>query len=211
MARTSSTRAPGAVKQERSCARCGAEAVDTVEHRHTFRYGAGESAADLTVELPIRRCGTCGFEFLDRESERIKLEAICEHLGILSPSGIRRIREYYGMTQAEFAEITGLGTATLVRWENGSMNHTRAYDRYMRLLENDRIMKELRTLVEPGPPSSDPPKTVLSPWRALREADRRRGTLFSLRRKAGARRSRRGGGRQRRHRAQPARDAASTD
>ena len=42
------------------------------------------------------------------------------------------------MTQAEFAEVTGLGTATLVRWENGSMNHTRAYDRYIRLLESRR-------------------------------------------------------------------------
>ena len=160
MAGTSSTRAPGAVKQERSCARCGAEAVDTVEHRHTFRYGAGESSANLTVDLPVRRCRACSFEFLDRESERIKLEAICDHLGVLSPSGIRGIREGYGMTQAEFAEVTGLGTATLVRWENGSMNHTRAYDRYMRLLENPEIMRQLRELACPVMSRSKLPKAV---------------------------------------------------
>lgn len=207
----STGRAQAVVRQTQSCAQCGAEAVETTEHRHTFRYGVGEAGVDLTVDLPVRRCRKCGFEFLDRESERIKLEAVCEHLGVLSPSGIRRIRERYGMTQSEFAEVTGLGTATLVRWEKGSMNHTRAYDRYMRLLENGRIMDELRRLVEPGPPDSDPPKTVHSPWRALRDADRRRGTRFSLRRKAGAQRSRRGGGPQRRPRAEPARDAASTD
>jgi DNA-binding transcriptional regulator YiaG len=92
----------------------------------------------------------CGFEFLDQESERIKLEAICKHLGVLSPSGIQRIRERYGMTQAKFAEVTGLGTATLVRWENGAMNHTRAYDRYIRLLENPEIMEQLKRLAEPG-------------------------------------------------------------
>lgn len=212
MARKRAGRTLGSVDQQpQPCGQCGAGAVDTVEHRHTFRYGAGESAADLTVSLPVRRCRTCGFEFLDRESERIKLEAICDHLGVLSPSGIRGIREGYGMTQAEFAEVTGLGTATLVRWENGSMNHTRAYDRYIRLLENGWIMNELRRLVEPGPPNSDRSKTAQSPWRKLREPDRRRGTGFSLRPKARARRSRRGGGPEWRPRARPARDAASTD
>lgn len=137
-------------REETSCARCGAEMVDTVEQRHTFRYGSGEAAADLTVDLPVRRCAACGFEFLDRDSEAIKLEKICEHLGVLSPSGIRRLRERYGMTQAEFAEVTGLGAATLVRWENGSLNHTRAYDRYMRLLEDPDVMRRLRKLAETG-------------------------------------------------------------
>lgn len=137
-------------RPEQSCAQCGAEAVKTVEHPHTFRYGSGKSAADLTVTLPVRHCTACDFQFLDEESERIELEAICEHLGILSPLGIRRLRENYGMTQAEFAQVTGLGTATLVRWENGSMNHTRAYDRYMRLLEDPKVMQRLRRLTQPA-------------------------------------------------------------
>lgn len=71
---------------ELSCAQCGAGGVSTFERRHTFRYGSGDAAADLTVDLPVR-CGKCGFEFLDRESEEIKLDAICKHLGVLSPSG----------------------------------------------------------------------------------------------------------------------------
>lgn len=212
VAGTRSARTLEAVGQlDRACARCGTEAVDTIDHRHTFRYGSGESAADLTVNLPVRRCGECGFEFLDRESERIKLEAICEHLGILSPAGIRRIREGYGMTQAEFADVTGLGTATLVRWENGSMNHTRAYDRYMRLLENGRIMNELKRLVEPATRDSDLRNAVDSPWRTLRDAHRRKEDPFSLRRIAGPRTSRRRHNAQQKLRATPARRAASAD
>ena len=173
-------------QQERSCAQCGAESVDTVEHRHTFRYGAGEAAADLTVDLPVRRCTTCGFEYLNQESEKIKLEAICEHLGVLSPSGIRRIRERYGMTQAEFAAVTGLGTATLVRWENGSMNHTRAYDRYMRLLESPEVMRRLKRLVQPSIPRSDAAANVDMRWRAQAVTDdlRREQKAFPLRRAA---------------------------
>ena len=181
MAVTRSDRALQAVEQKRSCARCGAETVDTVEHRHTFRYGAGESAADLTVDLPVRRCGVCGFEFLDQESERIKLEAICEHLGVLSPSGIERIRQRYGMTQAKFAEVTGLGTATLVRWENGAMNHTRAYDRYIRLLERPEIMEQLKRLAEPGESGRDLGNGEDSPFRVVRLTRSSRTTLFRLR------------------------------
>ena len=171
---------------DRSCARCGAEAVDTIDHRHTFRYGSGESAADLTVNLPVRRCGKCGLEFLDRESERIKLEAICEHLGILSPAGIRRIRESYGMTQAEFAEVTGLGTATLARWENRSMNHTRAYDRYVRLLASPEVMRRLRRLVQSPRTSGDKANTEDRRFRVRTVTDeiRRQQSTFALRRAA---------------------------
>ena len=179
--------------QEPLCARCGAAAVDTIEQRHTFRYGAGESAADLTVNLPVRRCRACEFEFLDQESERIKLEAICEHLGVLSPSGIRRVREHYGMTRAEFAEVTGLGTATLVRWENGSMNHTRAYDRYIRLLRDPKVMQQLRELVHPSEPRgrrTDGHTTSEKRWRARNVDDdlRRKRDAFRLRRRVHGRR-----------------------
>lgn len=185
VARTRSRRTLQAVGQRRSCAQCGADAVDTVEQRHTFRYGSGEAAADLTVDLPVRRCAACGFEFLDRDSEAIKLEKICEHLGVLSPSGIRRIREGYEMTQAEFAEVTGLGTATLARWENGSMNHTRAYDRYMRLLENPEVMRRLRKLVEPAASAGGSPGAPDDRWRARITDDvRRQQAAFRLRRAA---------------------------
>ena len=186
MATTGSTRTPRDIEGRRPCAQCGARAVETVEQRHTFRYGTGESAAELTVHLPVRRCATCGFEFLDGESERIKLEAICEHLGVLSPAGIRRIRERYGMTQAEFARVTGLGKASLVRWENGSMNHTRAYDRYVRLLESPDVMRRLRRLSEPAHRRAPLPIGAGGPWRACEDTDtlRRQQSSFVLRRAA---------------------------
>lgn len=186
MARTRSRKTLQAVGPQRSCAQCGADAVDTVEQRHTFRYGSGEAAADLTVDLPVRRCAACGFEFLDRDSEAIKLERICEHLGVLSPSGIRRLRERYEMTQAEFADVTGLGTATLARWENGSMNHTRAYDRYMRLLEDPGVMRRLRKLVEPAVAADGSPDAHDDRWRARAITDdvRRQKDAFRLRRAA---------------------------
>ena len=50
------------------------------------------------------------------------------------------------MTRARFARVTGLGEATLNRWENGVLIQTLANDRYIRLLARPEIMQVLATL-----------------------------------------------------------------
>ena len=125
----------------RTCPQCGSDAVSTSHIRHVFTYGS----ADLTVEqLPVRRCDSCAFEYLDEEAERLEHEAICSHFGVLAPAEIRRIRERYGMTRKAFALVTGLGEASLNRWENGIRIQTHANDRYLRLLARPENMVQLR-------------------------------------------------------------------
>jgi DNA-binding transcriptional regulator YiaG len=116
--------------------------------RHTFDYGSGESAVELSVEVPVHRCDGCDFEFTDEIAERLRHEAVCDHLGVLSPAQIRRIRERHGMTRAQFARVTGLGEASLNRWENGLNIQTHANDRYLRLLEIPEVMRLLVGLVD---------------------------------------------------------------
>ena len=89
-----------------TCFECDAPA-DTKWQKHTFTYGLGDSAVELPVNLPVRICSSCGFEFLDHESEILKHEAVCVHLGVLSPKEIRAIREAYGLSRNEFAQVTG--------------------------------------------------------------------------------------------------------
>ena len=60
------------------CPRCDEPSVVTYCHEHAFNYGSGETAVKLHVELPVRRCAACGFQFLDHEAERIKHDAVCE-------------------------------------------------------------------------------------------------------------------------------------
>ncbi len=50
------------------------------------------------------------------------------------------------MTRADFAQVTGLGKATLNRWENGILIQTIANDRYVRLLARPEIMEKLKSL-----------------------------------------------------------------
>ena len=152
--RSSTTRIHTVTNRDYTCPRCAGSAVTTAQHRHAFSYGSGESAVDLTVTLPVRRCSSCDFEFLDDEAERLKHDAVCQHFGVLTPAEIRRIRESYGMTRAAFARVTGLGEATLNRWENGIMIQTLANDRYLRLLASPATMQRLKSFGSAGQSSS---------------------------------------------------------
>ena len=48
------------------------------------------------------------------------------------------------MTRAAFAEATGLGEASLSRWENGAVIQNKAYDYYLRLLRWPWVMSALQ-------------------------------------------------------------------
>lgn len=146
-----STPPPKAEQKKLECPLCGGESVTTFMHHHTFSYGSGESAIELNVDLPVRRCGPCDFEYLDDAAEDLQHEAVCQHFGVLSPGEIRRIRQHHGMTRARFAEVTGIGEASLNRWENGLTIQTHAYDRYLRLLTLPGIIQHLKAMVERRP------------------------------------------------------------
>ncbi len=128
--------------------------------------GTGEGAVDLEVRLPVRRCDPCDFEFIDHEGERIRTEAIYRHHGLLTPWEIRAIRERRGMSRAAFAEITGLGKATIKRWETGATPQNRANDRYIRLLDNDACWSVLARLAAPEPDAAHG-QLLAGPWRRL--------------------------------------------
>ncbi len=166
------------------CPQCNEYAVTTSWHPDVFIYGSGDSAATIAVDIPVRHCGSCGFEFLDQEAEDLRHAAVCRHLGILSPKEVRSIRESYGMTRARFAQTTGLGEATLNRWENGNVVQNLANDRYLRLLSMPGIMRELTQMVRSDSnPLQSRDGDGQGRFRVLRESDhyRRAQANFQLR------------------------------
>ena len=159
------------VQPEPACPMCGDTGTTTSWNRHTFDYGTGESAAELTVSVPVRRCDTCEFEYLDEAAERLKHESVCQHLGVLPPTEIRRIREDLRMTRARFAQVTGLGEASLNRWENGLTVQTHANDRYLRLLARPGIMRQLQEIVPIEAPSEPVAVPIGNRFRTLEVTD----------------------------------------
>ena len=127
---------------EFDCPDC--ESPMTYEWRELhFEYGQGKDAADLTVNVPMHCCVHCDLQFLGEKGSRLKHEAVCSHLGLLSPSEIRTIRVSRNLNREEFARLTGLGEATLGRWERGSGFQSQANDRYLRLLREPGALKQL--------------------------------------------------------------------
>lgn len=139
-------------ENDHECPLCGERSVTTYLHHDTFTYGSGDTAVELeVVDLPVRRCGACDIEFLDHEGERLRHDAVCRHLGVLTPDEIRDIRRgKLHMTKAAFADLTGLGDATLNRWENGAVVQNRANDRYLRLLAFPEVMDRLHDITARG-------------------------------------------------------------
>ena len=117
--------------------------------RDPFIYGAGEEAVELSADVRVHTCSNCGDSYTGPDAEVAYHEAVCRHLGILTPDEIRAMRKGYGLTRAEFAHLTGFGNATLGRWERGEVTQNRSADRYLRLLLDPRVMRRLQTLEEP--------------------------------------------------------------
>lgn len=135
------------VKENLTCPLCGDVGITTTTQPHSFNYGTGEMKVQLTVDAHVRRCSSCDFEYLDHATENLKQEAICQYLGVLSPKEIRSIRQKYRMSRPKFAQVTGLGEASLNRWENGLNIQSLAYDRYLRLLAIPDTMRTLEQVV----------------------------------------------------------------
>ena len=167
----------GETPQDPVCFECDGSA-GTEWRNHTFIHGVGASAVEVTARIPVRVCRSCGFEFLDHEAETLQHEAVCRRLGVLSPREVRGIRALHDLSRAAFATVTGLGEATLNRWENGLLIQNRANDRYLRLLASPGNVQVLKCMEGAGASES----VEASRFRMLHvsAAQRRKRTSFRL-------------------------------
>jgi putative zinc finger/helix-turn-helix YgiT family protein len=157
------------------CPECGHPEVDTLWTNCPFVYGSGGDAVTIDARLPVRKCRQCGFEFFDEEAEDLKHEAVCRHLGVLTPAEIVALRQKYGLSRADFARLTRLGEATIARWERGELIQNAGYDTLLRLLQDE---ENVRRLQENSQPSRSGDFPHLKPEIYV-------GVEFSLRRIAG--------------------------
>ncbi len=114
----------------------------------------GKEVMVVAEDVPVEVCDNpeCREQLSGPEAARIRHEAICRALGLLTPAEIRAIRDRLNLTQADFARLTRLGEATICRWERGRLLQNPAMDRYLRLIASgeDNVCL-LRRLQEPPP------------------------------------------------------------
>ena len=138
----------------------------------TFTHGVGSEAVELSVQVPVWSCDACGFGYEDEGADVIRHEAVCRHMGRLTPAEIKGLRKCRGMTQVEVAALTGHGIASIKRWEGGNQIQSASADLALRAL-GDRT----RAVEAPSRPESSLPRfrTPMSP-QSLHDA-----TVFRLR------------------------------
>lgn len=117
-----------------NCPQCGSGNVSSSIEPHSFTYGRGEDAAEITLELPVLSCSNCSFTFLNESAEELKHNAVCRHLGVMNPEEVASVRKKYNLPRNEFAKVSKIGEASLARWEAGSLIQNAAYDQYLYLL-----------------------------------------------------------------------------
>lgn len=127
-----------------TCDLCGAPGLKTELVRDPFIYGAGEDAVELTAEFPVYTCSRCEVSYTGEIAEIAQHEAVCHHLGVLTPAQIRGLRRRYDLSRAALARLTGFGEASLARWERGKVIQNTSSDRYLRLLRDRATMNRLR-------------------------------------------------------------------
>jgi putative zinc finger/helix-turn-helix YgiT family protein len=130
----------GAKKKLRRCPNCGHAPLreETVTDRFEYRPDGEEPLTVEVPNVPVEVCPKCGEKYFGPAAVRAQHAAVCRALGLLTPAEIQAIREQLGPTQAEFAQLTGIGEATISRWERGRILPNRAMDRYLRLLDRNR-------------------------------------------------------------------------
>jgi len=135
----------GLKNEKIKCAECGSEHVATSNEEYKFPYFSSNDSVELSTKVPVRKCEDCGFRYLDKAAEKLCHDKICEYLGVMKPSQIKALRDYYGLSQAEFSKITGIGEATLSRWERGIVIQNEAYDKYLYLLGFKENVEKIQT------------------------------------------------------------------
>lgn len=140
------------------CPDCGDANVTTEMVEERFGYDMGADAVELRAIVPMRTCHACGFRYTDAEGEDARHEAVCRHLGVMTPAQIRHLRgTLHGLSRAEFVQLTKLGEATLGRWERGEVIQNAAYDQYLYLIGFEDNLDRLRSRAAGlGAPPSPP-------------------------------------------------------
>lgn len=119
---------------EMVCPDCGESDFSVSEQRERFEYGGREDAIELSALVQVHTCSSCGFQFTGDDAEDIRHEAVCRHLGRMPPAKILELRKANDLTRDQFAAITGIGSASLSRWETGQLIQGAAHDSLLYLL-----------------------------------------------------------------------------
>jgi putative zinc finger/helix-turn-helix YgiT family protein len=116
------------------CPNCREAAV--YPERMLFRTEAKHDGRTYPLEIPdleVPRCRECGEKVISHAVDDAVVQALRDHLHLLTPQQIRERREALGLTGTKLAERLGVAQETISRWETGALIQSRAMDNLLRI------------------------------------------------------------------------------
>jgi transcriptional regulator with XRE-family HTH domain len=68
----------------------------------------------------------------------------------MTPGDIKKLRKQLNLSRARLSELTGMGKATIARWERGATIQNVAMDRYLRLIAKSGNVAALQQMAGGG-------------------------------------------------------------
>jgi putative zinc finger/helix-turn-helix YgiT family protein len=134
------------------CGKCGNKAMHlaTVMYATTIEHDGRAYRVEIPT-LTVPQCTNCQAISIDDEADQ-QISAAFRHVAnLLAPEEIRQGREQLGLTQKQFANLLGVGEATVSRWETGAQIQQRAMDRFLRVcLASPAAVELLRSDFQPS-------------------------------------------------------------
>jgi putative zinc finger/helix-turn-helix YgiT family protein len=116
------------------CGKCGHKLMQlaTVLYTTSIEHDGRAYRVEIPA-LTVPQCGNCQAISIDDEADQQISAAFRREARLLAPEEIRQGREMLGLTQKQFANLLGVGEATVLRWETGAQIQQRAMDRFLRV------------------------------------------------------------------------------
>ena len=134
------------------CGKCGQKKMHlaTVTYSTTIEHDGRAYRVEIPA-LTVPQCDNCKAISIDDEADQQISAAFRREARLLTPEEIRGGREGLGLTQKQFANLLGVGEATVSRWETGAQIQQRAMDRFLRVcLASPAAVEPLRRDFQPS-------------------------------------------------------------
>jgi putative zinc finger/helix-turn-helix YgiT family protein len=129
-----------------TCPLCSSQSITTNDEVEDFTYRAGGVEYAVHAVVPVHTCASCGESFLSHTGESARHRAICGAMKRLTPEDILALRQRLDMSRKAFGELSGIGEASLARWETGELIQNESNDNLLRLLMIDENVRTLAVL-----------------------------------------------------------------
>jgi putative zinc finger/helix-turn-helix YgiT family protein len=125
------------------CPECGQGRLISFTRTEEFDFDLGDETVKVRAEnVPVEKCDKCGEVMSGSAAAAVRHEAVCRAAGLMTPAEIKALREQFGWSQQDLADLTDFGIATVSRWERGRLLQNRSNNKFLQAIRDCPAFRE---------------------------------------------------------------------